>query len=117
MLFAANDHADFPFWDPRRPWRLAAGVVLCLVAFFPVWFATIVLTLGVAGGKGAVVVAALFSTVGVIAVVLEWRKDRGRYPPEQRGSLRSFQGLICAIAVLLTLAAVALFGTWAWDIS
>jgi hypothetical protein len=117
VAIVSSDHVDFPLGDPRRPWRLAALLVLSIAAFVPLWFVLIVLSLGEAVGEVAVVGAGVLSALAVIAALLDWRSARRRYPPEERGSFRSFEGVVCAIAVLIALGAAVLFGAWAWNIS
>jgi membrane protein implicated in regulation of membrane protease activity len=117
MAFVTSDQDDLAFWDPRRPWRIAAIVVLCIAAFVPFWLVIIVLSLGAAVGEFAVVGAGVLSALAVIAALLDWRHLRRRYPSEERGSFRSFEGLAGATTVVITLGGVVLFGVWAWNVS
>jgi hypothetical protein len=117
VAIGSSDHVDFPLGDPRRPWKLAALIVLSIAAFVPFWFVLVVLSLGEAVGEVAVVGAGVLSALAVMAALLDWRSARSRYPPEERGSFRSLEGVACAIAVLITLGAAVLFGAWAWNSS
>ena len=116
MPIASSNHGDFPLGDPRRPWKLAALLVLSIAAFVPFWFAILVLSLGEAVGEPAVVGAGVLSALAVIAALLDWRSARGRYQPEDRGSYRSLEGIACAITVVVAIGAVVLFGAWAWNV-
>ena len=113
----SGDRADFAFWDPRRPWRIAAVVTLCIAAFVPLWLVIIILSLGAAVGAPAVVGAAGLSALAVIASLLDWRARRRRFPSEERGSFRSFEALAAAIEIVIALTGVVVFGAWAWSIS
>lgn len=115
MPIVSSDHVDFPLGDPRRPWKLAALIVLSIAAFVPFWFVIIVLSLGEAVGEIAVVAAGVLSALAVLAALLDWRSALRRYPPAERASFRSLEGVACAIAVLIALGAAVLFGAWAWN--
>jgi hypothetical protein len=121
----ADGDRDFLFGDARRPRNLALGLAVTIATFPLFWFVLLIFyALMLSGSPGAdtrhgvrvlVVIAAVATSVGPLAVSADWLRARRRYAPDARPELLGQEGLLSGLAVVVALGTSVAFGGWVWE--